>query len=394
MPLSIVPHRRRVRGDRDALSTYFGPISPTVGTSWNRIVLFSTLATTYTNDDTGMASAISAASSGDTIILPPCSLSNNYSIPSGVVVHGHSRNDSVLSGQITLGVDSIIESLSVIRSENDATDIYGVIAGVAVSENIYIYNCNISVTQAGAGNGYAIKCLYGTTNIKYSYIYGSTSDFSVAPEWWEPDYGMEPVAIWQPKGAASLADSYIDLSGSGNDAFPGVAPSWATDTGWTFTGTEWLDTPLVPSLTNQYMTMMIYIYRAENDSIGVGVGGMSGLYVRGYLYNSGGGANPWVETRTYTNGSGVSRSSGTPSEPSPLRVLAVSYRRGYREDVEDYCCWGVMGTPRSGNQVHIGIINGWDPGVPYTGKIYAAAVYNTELSQAQITTLKDAMRAL
>lgn len=46
------------------------------------------------------------------------------------------------------------------------------------------------------------------------------------------------VAAYEPICAVSLADSYINRANPGtNDAAPGVAPTWAAETGWTFNGT-------------------------------------------------------------------------------------------------------------------------------------------------------------
>ena len=60
---------------------------------------------------------------------------------------------------------------------------------------------------------------------------------AVAP-WWLAGGAPEPVAVYQPIGAASLAASYVNLANPGTfDAAPGVAPTWASGTGWEFDGT-------------------------------------------------------------------------------------------------------------------------------------------------------------
>lgn len=50
------------------------------------------------------------------------------------------------------------------------------------------------------------------------------------------------VAAYQPKGAADLAASYINLNNPGTlNASPGVAPNWDANNGWVFNGTtQWL----------------------------------------------------------------------------------------------------------------------------------------------------------
>ncbi len=58
--------------------------------------------------------------------------------------------------------------------------------------------------------------------------------------WWLAG-GVNPsdvVAVWQPKGASSYADSLVDLTGNGYDAYPGVDPSWTATDGWAFDPTK------------------------------------------------------------------------------------------------------------------------------------------------------------
>ena len=63
-------------------------------------------------------------------------------------------------------------------------------------------------------------------------------------KWWEVS-GKTCIGAWQAIGAPSLVASYTDLSGSGNDLTVGVAPTWASGTGWTFNGTtQYLETGL------------------------------------------------------------------------------------------------------------------------------------------------------
>lgn len=74
--------------------------------------------------------------------------------------------------------------------------------------------------------------------------------------WWEAGGAPTPVAVYQPKGAASLAASYSNLVNSGTyDAAPGDAPTWDTATGWTFSGVnKYLTTGIVP--TNDYTVLV------------------------------------------------------------------------------------------------------------------------------------------
>ena len=140
------------------------------------IVLFSGDATDYAVTDVGMAAAIAAAGAGDTISVPPVTLTNDYAIPAGVTVRGVSITDTVFSGQITLNAESAIEHLSVVRSKNDGADYYGVIG--PNSDTGYIKYCWISVTQAGGGTGYGVSVSGrdGDLEVYGGRVYGSTAD--------------------------------------------------------------------------------------------------------------------------------------------------------------------------------------------------------------------------
>ena len=69
----------------------------------------------------------------------------------------------------------------------------------------------------------------------------------ISPTNWDPNaLGLSIWAAYEPKGAASLAASYVDLSGNGNDAAPGVAPTLSS--GWVFNGgTQYLTTTFAPA---------------------------------------------------------------------------------------------------------------------------------------------------
>jgi hypothetical protein len=76
--------------------------------------------------------------------------------------------------------------------------------------------------------------------------------------WYRAGGSPQPVAAYQPIGAASLAASYVNLANPGvNDAAPGVAPTWASGTGWTGDGlTTRLDSGVVATTTT---TMIVRV---------------------------------------------------------------------------------------------------------------------------------------
>ena len=84
--------------------------------------------------------------------------------------------------------------------------------------------------------------------------------------WWDP--AGEGLCIWaayQPKGAASLAASYTDLSGNGNNTGPGTAPTWDAVNGWKFqdASAQYLITTFVPA-NDQSQTMLVQFTSATS----------------------------------------------------------------------------------------------------------------------------------
>lgn len=74
------------------------------------------------------------------------------------------------------------------------------------------------------------------------------SSVSAAAPWYRAGGAPAPIAAYQPKGAASLAASYVNLANPGTyDAAPGTAPTHAAATGWTFGGLQYLTTGVVPA---------------------------------------------------------------------------------------------------------------------------------------------------
>ena len=406
MPTKLA--KRNIKTDLEALKPYLGSRSASRGygsaVTWengyptydlryvrlNKILLYSSgTVTQYDNDDTGMALAISAANSGDTICVPPGTLASNYTVPADVTVVGASVEDVIFSGQITLSNGSAIENLSIVRSLDDATTAYGAYASVDSDETAYICNCTIIVTQAGAGSGYATSCKYGTLEISYSRISGDDGDASVTTEWWEEGPGA--IAVYKPKGASSLANSYIDLSGNGNDAYPGSVPDWNATDGWIFADSEYLICPV--SITDGQVTVIMYAHTPEEAKVigfGYTSGATPGLRVHGY-YTVVGGVNPYYVSRGwYNTNQGVNKSWTTTDADTPFTVsLRGQY---YYENKTLRHTAGALGTGTTG-ELWIGEMNGYEPR-DTTGYIYALAIYDRILTQEQLFALHDAIIAL
>jgi len=206
-----------------------------------------------------------------------------------------------------------------------------------------------------------------------------------AADWWDPTgAGLCIWAAYQPKGAASLVASYIDLSGNGNNAGVGVAPTWDAVNGWKFNGsTQYLTTGFVPSsdttqsMIVQYTTRTSAAYRAI---AGISDSSSQRLALSGQ----------WTAGVAYMNGGGL--------DIAPLLNagnLCVAGVQGYRNGVADGAAfapaWG--GIPTS--SVYIGCWNASGVAALFCALyIQAFALYDCTLTAPQVLAVANAMVAL
>lgn len=110
---------------------------------------------------TTLAAAIAAASSEDTIWLPPGEYSGDVTVPAGVTLLGMSREDVVLTGEITLSAGSRLDTLTVDRDEDSAGPIYGIVEGAGEIMAI-LHKVTVNVANA-TGEAYAVYMENGGT---------------------------------------------------------------------------------------------------------------------------------------------------------------------------------------------------------------------------------------
>lgn len=67
--------------------------------------------------------------------------------------------------------------------------------------------------------------------------------------WYRAGGAPVPVAAYQPKGAASLAASYVNLTNPGtyNATWSGASPSWSADNGWMCSTANYLRIGVIPA---------------------------------------------------------------------------------------------------------------------------------------------------
>lgn len=200
--------------------------------------------------------------------------------------------------------------------------------------------------------------------------------------WWLLGGATGVVAVYQPKGAASQASSYVNLANPGTyDAAPGVAPSWTGATGWAFDGSsQYLTTGVVP------IHPMSLIVRFANGYTGPQARVTAGCYDgKAFILETGYGGARYYEYGTAYTGPGAAVAAG---------VMCLTPTQGYLDGAID-------GTTISGGftlPIHALTIGGRNDGsavnVLWIGNIYACALYGTSLSAAQVLAISTAMAAL
>jgi len=200
--------------------------------------------------------------------------------------------------------------------------------------------------------------------------------------WYRAGGAPLPVAAYQPKGASSLAASYVNLANPGTyDAAPGTAPTFDAATGWTFDGnTQYVTTGVVPTHP------MSLILRVANGYTGPQARVTAGCYDgKAFILESGYGGFRYYEYGTAYTGPGAAVAAG---------VMCLTPTQGYLNGATD-------GTTMSGGTtlpVHALTIGGRNDGGAvnslWIGKIQAVAIYSTALTAPQVAAVSAAMAAL
>lgn len=205
--------------------------------------------------------------------------------------------------------------------------------------------------------------------------------------WWDNNGAiLGCVAAYQPKGAASLAASYVNLNNpSTNDAATGVAPTHATLTGWTFNGTtQYLTTGIVP-VNNQTWSAIARFSNASGSGgviVGASDAGQTYLFI----------LQPRRAAATAVGYFSGGQLAITPALASG--VIAFGGNKAYRNGTAET---GTIPTGAAGTYpaLLIGALNlGGTPSLFFVGDMYALAIYNTTISAAEAATLTTAINAL
>jgi len=198
--------------------------------------------------------------------------------------------------------------------------------------------------------------------------------------WWAL-YGQTVVAAYQPKGAASLAASYVNLANPGvNDASAGVAPTLDAS-GWVFNGsTQYLTTGIVPA--SGYTMIVRFSDATANASFRAMIGSLSPTLQRFYI-----DPNRTSVGILYAAGGSVTVASGIDNG-----VLAIAGQSAYRNGVLD---GAIPASTISAAAIYIGARN--NNGVAdvfRVCKIQAVAIYSTTLSDSEVAMITARMNLL
>lgn len=200
-----------------------------------------------------------------------------------------------------------------------------------------------------------------------------------APKWWDPLGGNLCVwAAYQPKGAADLASSYLDLSGNGNSTGPGVAPAWDAVNGWTFDGgTQYLVTTFTPQVDQSQSMVVQFTNAADNQTLCGSYNPAAGFLIQNFATNV-----------VYHNGASV---FVLPVLLSGNLCVAGSF--GYRNGVLDAV--GIANLWTAPFAVYIGALNlAGAPAQFSQASIQALAIYDCILDGPTVALIAAAMAAL
>ena len=121
---------------------------------WDRVAVFGPTygPDIYANSPAGLIEALAAALSGHAVVLPLGAIAGDFTVPDGVRLIGRDPG-SIITGTVTLGIESAAEHLWVVIDTDDTVDYNGLVvdAPTAVAGDLcYVRDCHIYVIQTGA----------------------------------------------------------------------------------------------------------------------------------------------------------------------------------------------------------------------------------------------------
>lgn len=140
--------------------------TPKVGLGGDTILLYDSggaPVAEFAFTSAGLTLALAAMADGDVCETPAGTISGGPWTVGAGTLRGISRTGSVLDGQVTLADGTALENLSIVRSEDDAGDINGVVDGGGTAT---LKNVTVSVSNA-TGAAAAVYMAVGGTITAY-----------------------------------------------------------------------------------------------------------------------------------------------------------------------------------------------------------------------------------
>lgn len=200
--------------------------------------------------------------------------------------------------------------------------------------------------------------------------------------WYRAGGAPVPVAVYQPKGAADLAASYVNLANPGTyNATTGVAPTFDAASGWIGSGSAWLRTGITSANNMSVFVRFAGMVGSTSMLIGSRLSGFDGLYFT---------STPDLTSHYYNYGSRALVAGLMASG-----VMAIAGGNGYRD--------GALETSATGNSVTVGreiymmALNTDGTASVFCAlnvSIQAIAIYSSVLTADQVAAVSAAMAAL
>lgn len=209
--------------------------------------------------------------------------------------------------------------------------------------------------------------------------------------WWEVA-GQTCVAAYQPKGAADIAASYVNLANPGTKdcTAPVAAPTFEAATGWTFDGSnDYLIAPV--GLSDNRVSSLVVRF---SDA-----GGAQGSKVIAGATDINGPVYPVLLIQLSTATNTMIYGNGGSAAISPFRsygVMAVAGNRGYFDGESDTGDISNVAETLSSNLAIGGRFRSPTGTADFfcVVKIQAVAIYSTTLTAGEVAALTVRMAAL
>ena len=184
------------------------------------------------------------------------------------------------------------------------------------------------------------------------------------------------VAAYQPKGAASLAASYVNLANPGtNNLTAPAAPTWNAATGWTFAAAR-----LEAALTVQQAWTVIVRAQATGN-------GLAGGY--GRLWAARAGTYECIPRSAAPSAYFVNGGAITTANVTTNAVFCIANDTAY---VNGVAVGTITLSALSAGNLFFGAQH--TGGQTFSGTLQAAMIANSTLTAGQVATLSAAMAAL